>query len=92
MGLAVKGSSYITEIKMLQSNPGELQRDFMFKRKTVELSKITWILFHKDLSLCTVLSEPETPRNPPKNMSSQVMLVLSPALQGKEHLQQPVFF
>lgn len=34
MGLAVKGGSYITEIKMLQSNPGELQRDFLFKWKT----------------------------------------------------------
>lgn len=88
MGLAVKGSSYITEIKMLQSNPG----DFVFKWKTVEFSKTTWILFHKDFPLWAVLSQPDAPKNPPKNMSNRVMVLPSPALQGKEHLQQPVLF
>lgn len=64
MGLAVTGSSYIVEIKMPESNPGELQRDFMFKWKTVEFSKGTWILIHKDFIPWAVLSWPGAPKNP----------------------------
>lgn len=89
MGLAVTGSSYIVEVKMPESNSEELQRDFMFKWKMVEFSKGTWILIHKDFIRWAGLSWPGAHRNPPKNMSRQVMVVLSPVPQGKEHFQQP---